>query len=154
MSYYKKLKNYFCRNVTLPVHLSRRYGGGKWLPINGHQGLFSISRVDPLLCGSGAQGSEGTGWGLEKGALRSEFGGWSGEGNKDNCEPRGPIGPLGPPHTHTDPTRWNVILLRLASLSHDGMSAHPKQDVTPHSGLHLQLPDCTCLLLLPAHKQP
>lgn len=25
MSYYKKLKNYFCGNVALPVHLFRRY---------------------------------------------------------------------------------------------------------------------------------
>lgn len=41
------------------------------------------------------------GWGLERGALRSELEGWSGEGNKDNCEPQGPIGPLGHTHTHT-----------------------------------------------------
>ena len=61
MSYYKKLKNYFCGNFALPLHLSRRYWEGKWLPMKGPRVWFSITGADPLFRGSGSQARWGQG---------------------------------------------------------------------------------------------
>ena len=80
MSYYKKLKNYFCGNFALPLHLSRRYWEGKWLPIKGPRVWFSITRADPLFCGSGARGG-GVRGSLGVSSVRG-LGGWRRKGRE------------------------------------------------------------------------